>query len=303
MIMRERFIDWAPRGRSLELLEIVQGVITSYAAQGYTLTVRQLYYQLVARDAIPNTERSYKSIIGLLDSARLAGLLDWNSIVDRTRSAYRTDGADTSPEDAVLTLAESYERAKWRDQPNHVEVWVEKEALADVVAQAAREVGIIYFACRGYVSQSAMYEAGQRFKSWGASGKTNHLLYLGDHDPSGIDMTRDVTERLTMFAGRYAPTVHRVALNMDQVQQYDPPPNPAKVTDSRFEGYQAEHGDESWELDALAPSVLRELITGPVYELRDADLWEAAVEREDDERDQLRDVASNWDRIRDLLEG
>jgi hypothetical protein len=300
--MRERFIDWAPRGRSRDLLAIVDGVVSSYAAQGFTLTVRQMYYQLVAGGHIENTERSYKSTIGLLDNARLAGLLDWNAIVDRTRSAYRTDGADTSPEDAIMATASAYERAKWIPQPNHVEVWVEKEALSDVVAQAARATGIIYFACRGYVSQSAMYEAGERFRNYGRAGKDNHLIYLGDHDPSGIDMTRDVTDRLQMFAGAHAPQVHRVALNMDQVRTYNPPPNPAKVTDSRFAAYQNEHGDESWELDALTPAVLVEMITDLALELRDDELWNAAVERESTERDQLQEVADNWDYvIRDVI--
>jgi hypothetical protein len=299
--MREKFIDWAPRGRSLELLAVVATTLASYRRQGYTLTVRQLYYQLVAGGHIPNTERSYKSTIGLLDSARLAGMIDWNEIEDRTRSAYRTDGADTSPEDAIRATADGYERAKWADQPNHVEVWVEKEALSGVVQQAANGVGIIYFACRGYVSQSAMYEAGKRFQAHGRSGKDNHLIYLGDHDPSGIDMTRDVTDRLQMFAGTYAPVVHRVALNMDQVQEYQPPPNPAKVTDSRFEAYQAEHGDESWELDALTPAVLSEMITDLALELRDEDLWAAATEREGDERDQLQRVADNWDSVLEVI--
>jgi hypothetical protein len=295
--MRERFIDWAPRGRSRDLLEIVDGVIVSYQRQGYTLTVRQLYYQLVAGDHIPNNERSYKSTIGLLDNARLAGLLDWNAIVDRTRNAYRTDGADTSPEDAIRATAAGYEIAKWSTQPNHVEVWVEKEALSDVIAQAARQVGIIYFACKGYASQSAMYEAGQRFRNYGRAGKDNHLIYLGDHDPSGIDMTRDVTDRLQMFAGAYAPEVHRVALNMAQVEAYNPPPNFAKVTDSRFAAYQERYGDESWELDALNPATLTGLITDIAEELRDDELWDAAVEREGTERDQLQAVADSWDMV------
>jgi hypothetical protein len=300
--MREQFIDWSPRGESLSLVNQSIAICEDYRGQGYDLTLRQLYYQLVARAVIENTFQSYKKLGTLIDNARLAGLLDWSFIVDRTRNAYRTDGIDTSPEDAIITAAEGYERALWDTQPNHVEVWIEKEALSGIAQRAAQGVRTIYFSCRGYGSQSEMYAAGKRFAAYGRDGKNNYVIHLGDHDPSGIDMTRDIQDRLQMFAGPYAPEVRRIALNMDQVEQYNPPPNFAKMTDSRFADYQARFGDESWELDALDPNTLVSLITDEVRGLIDPDAWAEAEEREETEKNQLRTVAQSWDDVIDHLE-
>jgi hypothetical protein len=300
--MRRAFIEWTPRGATQDVVIQANAICADYAGQGYDLTLRQLYYQFVARDLIPNTQRSYKRLGSIVDSARLAGLMDWSYIVDRTRNVFRTDGADTSPEDAVDAVAEGYARALWEDQPNHVEVWVEKEALAGVVQRAASATGVNYFSCRGYVSQSEMYASGRRFRSYGEDGKSNYVIHLGDHDPSGIDMTRDITERLSMFAGVFRPKVRRIALNMDQVEEYQPPPNFAKATDARFMSYAARFGDESWELDALDPATLNDLITAEVMSLRDEELWAAATERQETERVQLREISDRWNDVLDFLD-
>jgi len=299
--MRQKFIDWSPRGESLALVERAITICQDYQRQGYDLTLRQLYYQLVAQAVILNNFQSYKRLGTLVDQARLAGLLDWSFIVDRTRNAYRTDGADESPESALAACASAYERALWEDQPNHVEVWIEKEALAGIAQRAAQDVRCIYFSCRGYVSQSEMYAAGRRFSAYGREGKNNYVIHLGDHDPSGIDMTRDIQDRLQMFAGSYAPEVRRIALNMDQINQFNPPPNFAKITDSRFAEYQARFGDDSWELDALDPSTLVNLITTEVRGLVDPIAWAEAEEREQAERAQITAVSDRWDDVIDYL--
>jgi hypothetical protein len=293
--MRERFIEWAPRAETAELVEQINTISEDYWGRGYRMTLRQLYYQLVARVIIPNTDRSYKRLGSIVDSARLGGLLNWDYIEDRTRNVYGTDGADTSPEAAIRSTAGGYARRLWETQPEHVELWVEKEALTGVVARAAREMGVNYFACRGYVSQSEMYSSAKRFASYGKyDGKRTTILHLGDHDPSGIDMTRDIRDRLTLFAGEYAPTVTRIALNMDQVERYALPPNPAKITDARFVGYQERFGDESWELDAIDVTALHDLMVDRVRLHRNEVLWREAVERQESERQQLTDLSDNW---------
>lgn len=298
---RQAFIDWRPSAESLALVQIATNICEEYARQGFDLTLRQIYYQFVARGYIANTMRSYKRLGDVIDKSRLAGLLDWRYIVDRTRNVYRTDGADTTPADAIASVAAGYGLPLWESQPNHVEVWVEKEALAGVVQQAAGGVQVNYFACRGYVSQSEMYSAGLRFRRYGRMGKQNYVIHLGDHDPSGIDMTRDIANRLAMFAGVYAPEVRRIALNMSQVEQYNPPPNPAKVTDSRYEGYERVHGDESWELDALDPATLSALISDAVLSLRDERLWQLAVEQQEGQREQLQRVSDRWSDVLALV--
>jgi hypothetical protein len=297
--VKRQFIDWVPRGATMEMVVKAEEICREWGRQGYDLTLRQLYYQFVSRDLIPNTFQSYKRLGGIVDQARLAGLLDWSYIVDRTRNVYGTDGMDTTPEDAIEATAGGYSLPRWKDQPCWVEVWVEKDALSGIVQRAAREVNVPYFACRGYVSQSEMYDSGQRFGRMVQRGREVHIYHLGDHDPSGIDMTRDIRERLTMFAGGRQVNVHRIALNMDQVQQYGPPPNYAKVTDSRFEAYKAIYGDDSWELDALDPTVLHDLIVNAVRGHIDTDAWNAVERREDRDRELLRSVSRHWDDIVD----
>ena len=123
--------------------------------------------------------------------------------------------------------------------------------------------------------------------------KTVHVLYLGDHDPSGIDMTRDVEERLEMFSGGPVD-VQRLALNWDQVEQWQPPENPAKETDARYEGYVAQFGESSWELDAVEPRTLARLVTEAVADLRDQGLWDAGLEREGAMRAELQAFADRY---------
>jgi hypothetical protein len=311
--MRQAFINWKPRGdHAASLVDQIVQIGADYDRQRLRLTLRQLYYQLVARGLIANDMRSYKNIGALVDKARLGGYLDWNYIEDRTRNVYGTDGHQTSPEDAIRSWAAAYRRQLWEPQPNHVEVWVEKEALVGVIQRAARDVGINYFACKGYVSQSEMYAGAQRFLShlrWGGK-KRIIVIHLGDHDPSGIDMTRDIGDRLTTFMEdrAYWLTVERIALNMDQVEEMQPPPNPAKMTDSRFADYAALYGDESWELDAIEPTALHQLIVDTALQYRDETLWDEAKERQETERRQLQDVAAEWDLLvraiehRDIVE-
>jgi hypothetical protein len=110
-------------------------------------------------------------------------------------------------------------------------------------------------------------------------GKEVHIIHLGDHDPSGIDMSRDIEEKLELFTDSKIH-LERIALNMNQVQQYNLPSDPAKATDSRFAGYQAIYGDDSWELDALDPPVLVSLIEKSIMKYRDETLWKTAEEEE-----------------------
>lgn len=109
-------------------------------------------------------------------------------------------------------------------------------------------------------------------------------------------MTRDINERLGLFIHKDggAHEVQRLALNWDQVEQYRPPENPAKLTDSRAGGYIARFGASSWELDALEPSVLADLVRSAVHKIRDETLWSAAVSREDEGRQKLIGYASNY---------
>ena len=123
------------------------------------------------------------------------------------------------------------------------------------------------------------------------------VLHLGDHDPSGIDMTRDIADRLQLFSRQAPIEVRRIALTMEQIEEQSPPPNPAKITDSRYAGYAAEYGDESWELDALEPQFISNLIRDQILEERDEEKWEAAVDEQEEEREQIQDIIDRWNEL------
>lgn len=272
------------RQSSLYLIELINKVISEYSGMGYELTLRQAYYQLVARGYIPNNERSYKNIGNLINDGRLAGLIDWYAITDRTRNI-RANSHWEKPSDVIRSAKYSYLLDKWEEQPNYVEVWVEKDALIDIVGQACRSIDTPYFSCRGYTSQSEMWAAAQRIKLQNKCGKDCYIIHLGDHDPSGIDMTRDIQERLYLFGADVE--VKRVALTMEQIEVFNPPPNPAKLTDSRASQYIRKYGYESWELDALEPQMLNTLITNEVTALRDEELYEQICKKEAKEKEEL----------------
>lgn len=285
------------RQKSLDLIELINSVIDEYSAQGYELTLRQAYYQLVARGYIENNERSYKNIGSLINDGRLAGLIDWNSITDRTRNLRNRAHWD-QPQDVIYSAMYSYLLDKWEGQPNYVEVWVEKDALIDIVGQACRPLDTPHFSCRGYTSQSEMWSAAQRFIRQ-KNREARYIIHLGDHDPSGIDMTRDIQERLEMFGADVY--VKRVALTMNQVTTYNPPPNPAKITDSRCGKYIDQYGEESWELDALEPQMLTKLITNEVTALRDDAIYQAICDREEAEKRELQTVADEYQKVISFL--
>ena len=326
--MKEAFISKKFGADAWRLIDTMEEICSDYETQGYSLSLRQLYYQLVSRNLVENTERSYKRIGSILSDARIAGLIDWDMIVDRGRET-TSNSHWSSPADIVAACASQFRYDLWADQKWRVEVMVEKQALEGVLEPVCSRLDISFTANKGYSSSSAMYEAGKRLAQHLDDGKSICIMYLGDHDPSGIDMTRDVWERLALFSGVgawqadcrsqsfdndcYYPggdqslddraqvllfgdfvdrfRVERLALNMDQIRAYGPPPNPAKVTDARAASYIREHGEESWELDALEPSILARLVEDHVAAYVDADLMAAAIDRQDDARADLRMVA------------
>jgi hypothetical protein len=294
-----QYISKRFRENSLEIISHANTIIDEYQAQGYDLTLRQLYYQFVSRDIIPNLQSEYNKLGSIINDGRLAGMIDWEAIVDRTRNV-RSNSHWQSPKEIIDACAKQYRIDRWEKQPERIEAWIEKDALVGVIERICTNVDIAYFSCRGYVSQSEMWSAAQRLLAYLRQGQQVTILHLGDHDPSGIDMTRDIEDRLRLFidgalgAGQTfddAVTVKRIALNMNQIRQYNPPPNPAKTTDSRYASYIQNYGAESWELDALEPSVLSGLIEDAVNSIMDSDLWDEAVNREDTEKEKIVKIA------------
>jgi hypothetical protein len=344
-------IEYVPKKFQPETLAVIaqaERICNDYATQGYDLTLRQLYYQFVSRGLLANTQKEYNRLKGIVNDARLAGYIDWEHIVDRTRFLRDLAHWD-SPTDLVKAAANQYRTDKWANQPLRVEVWIEKDALVGVLEVVCPSLDIPYFSCRGYTSQSEIWGAAQRLNQYLWKGQNVLVLHLGDHDPSGIDMSRDIEDRLRMFTGKDGTNrqidqivkwreegtwpqpgnlpekgtdeykalvarldqvindwgdleIRRIALTMDQVDEYQPPPNPAKMTDARAEGYVEAYGDESWELDALDPATLSALIREEVEAELDQEAWDEAEAAEETASGLLRGVADRWDRVVNLLQ-
>lgn len=282
------------------LIVTAEQICRDYGRRGYQLTLRQLYYQFVARAIIENTERSYKNLGNLISKARRAGRIDWLDIADRGRFVV-TAPSWTSPAQIIATAANGFQYDLWErtNQTFRPQVWVEKDALSDIVRQACDGNRVPYMACRGYPSDSVLWGVAQTMMRQEQRGLTPLVLHLGDHDPSGIDMTRDLQDRINLFGTK--AEVHRIALTMDQVEQHEPPPNPAKVTDARFEGYREIYGDESWELDALPPDILDDLIKSELEPYIDMHAWQDGEDEEETERENLRRIVTRWDDVVSLV--
>ncbi|MCK4827860.1 hypothetical protein KA005_69670, partial [bacterium] len=262
-------------------------ILEEYRQNDYDLTLRQLYYQFIAKDLFPedrrwswtgkrwvrdpdgtkNADPNYKWLGTKTNDARLAGLMDWDTIVDRTRNLLAFQHW-YNPADRIEAASYGYHVDIRSTQDYYIEVWVEKEALIGVIERTCDRHDVPCFACRGYVSQSAMWRAAvQRFVRKENDGFLTKVLYLGDHDPSGVDMPRDIQERMEMFGS--STEVDTLALTMNQIVELRPPHDPAKLTDSRCQKYIQKYGSKSWELDALEPEFIDNLITVAILELTD----------------------------------
>jgi hypothetical protein len=291
----EVFKPHAFKADKLRTIDDANAIIAEYQDQGFTLTLRQLHYQFVSRGLHANTPENYKRLGVVLLQARDAGLSDWDAIEDRTRSM--NDRATwASPADIIADSAIDYREDLWRGQGHRVEVWIEKDALLGVIEGVCGEYRVPYTATRGNISQIEVYKAGQRFADYLADGVTPIVLHLADHDPTGIDMTRDNLERLSLYA-REEIEVRRIALNIDQVRRYRPPPNFVKEGDSRTGDYRRRFGtDDCWELDALSPDVIANLIRVELVGLIDAREWERAERKEAKAKRELERAARDWSR-------
>lgn len=284
------------RQSTLERIKDANDIINEYAAQGFLLTVRQLYYKFIARDLFPpdwfdkeensfNTIRNYKRLVKIMSDARMSGRTDWEAIEDRTRNVQRLSHW-SSPYEIMNSVTMQYLRDRWEGQDYYIEVWIEKDALTGVIDRVCCLHDIPYFSCRGYTSLSELWRTARRLNEMKIiNGQDPVIIHLGDHDPSGLDMTRDIKKRFDTFGCQCK--VKRIALNYSQVKKYKPPPNFAKVKDSRYKKYVNEFGQDCWELDALEPSIIEGLIDMEVKKYINIDILEMTKKQEEKERIKL----------------
>lgn len=293
--MKIAYRDVRFQRKSLERIEKANEIIEDYRARDLDLTLRQIYYQFVARGWLANTENNYKSLGKTLKDGRECGLIDWWSIVDRTRSQ-RSLATWTSPDEIIRGTAYSYREDKWADQPVRLEAWLEKDALSGVIDGICTRHQIAYFPCRGYPSVTHIHRAADRFKRYNEDGQKVVLIYLGDLDPEGVDIDANLEKKMHLY-GVEDLDIRRVALSMEQVRRYDPPPQPAKPSSSRYEDYVSRYGNEAWELDALDPEVMSNLIESEILREIDQDRWNLSLAAEEENKTDLRALEERWPEV------
>lgn len=335
----------------------ILSIVSAFSSKNYTLTLRQLYYQLVGRDLIPNHVDVYNKLGKVVDDLRYSGTLDWGAMEDRGRVPYLPYSVGGISE-ALRDTVDLYKRDRQEGQNTVVEVWTEKDAISGILKRVTSRYHVRLVVNKGYSSSTAMYRAYCRFSKYIDQGKKVKVLYFGDHDPSGLDMIRDIDDRIKLFLAKgkqFSPTysrdfnenfydfevqgspelmdavnklidsdnytdhqVHKavdlynyektryyieendlfsitpIGLTMDQIKQYDLPPNPAKTTDPRAKWYFEQYGDESWEVDALAPEVIESIVDEHIRSSIDLDMYKSILNLEAEEKESIRKLADDF---------
>jgi len=291
--------------------EIVEAALDIFQQYDTSITLRQLYYRLVSRLLIPNTINSYKRLSRIMVKAREQGDVPLNCIEDRSRRVlgrgdYGYESAEEYLKKRISSLQDSWKKFSmpmWDDQPRNLMICLEKDALSRIVSREANRFSVRTFPTRGYPSFSYVQEM-SRYITNQLGGKPTVVLYFGDFDPSGIDIERDLAERLEKY-GAEAFEVQRIALTADQIKRYRLPPNPVKMSDARADGFLEEYGDRAVELDALDPSLLQTTVRKAVVKNINMRKWNARL-REIEElqtwiREKLDDIEKALDSEIDSL--
>jgi hypothetical protein len=311
-----------------ERVEFARRICLEYQKKGYDLTLRQVYYQGVGRGLLESSQKSYDGLCDSLSDARMSGEFPLNWLVDRTRftTIGDTTRCDTKVERALVRAAEMtreaperfLRRARWFGQETHVSVLFEKEALSGIFESVCNRLGVSWLACKGDLSHSAIYEwlkhaaeaqGVDNPDGWRDGADSNHkgmarrsvILYFGDHDPKGVQIPRTIENTMKVFQRHMGIDlnleVRRIALNMDQIEARNLPPFPAKPTSADYAKYCAEFGvEDAWELDALAPDELVEMVEGAVKPYFDEALFYKLQRDVETKRAEMRRLmrSQNW---------
>lgn len=289
---------WAARKE--DIVKHIVDIVDRYRDLGYRLTLRQLHYQLVVKNWIINHDTAYKKLGVILDDCRYSGIIDWDSIEDRGRIPHLPYYAEGPTESIVDMRDDFYRINRQQGQDEIVELWTEKDALSGILTMSTEKYHINLCVNKGYTSSSAAYRAYKRIFEYLRVGKLVTILYFGDHDPSGLDMVRDIRDRLYFFMrnGHYAEvfksvdvdrvlSIRPIGLTMEQIKKYKLPPNPTKLTDTRTAAYVEQFGTTCWEVDALEPTVLTAIVEENIEGIIDIQLYDEMMEKEEKDRAKL----------------
>jgi hypothetical protein len=272
--------------RSKAGIERICAAMHDALAEENPMTVRQVFYRLVSTGVIAKTEKEYKSTVcRLLAIMRRNGEIPFGWIADATRWM-RKPRTYSSLSSMLDQTARTYRRALWNDQDAYVEVWLEKDALAGVLIDVTAKWDVPLVVTRGYPSLSYLYDAAEALS---AQVKPCFLYYLGDHDPSGVDIPRKVESDLRKFAPNAELAFERIAVTMEQVEQWDLQTRPTKTSDSRSKGFEG----DSVEVDAIPPAELRNLVRACIEQHIDSKALRRTQTVEEAERATLQSVLEN----------
>lgn len=266
-----------------------QDAIYRWAEIHQPVTVRQLYYRLVTLNLCPKSENGYKAVARVCAEMRKDGSLPWIWITDQTRWQRKPNSYD-SLEDALVNMQAFYRRNLWLAQDNYVEIWIEKEALAGVVYPITSDWDVPLMVSKGFASLTYLYNAAETFNHKTDMGKSCHIYYFGDYDPSGVDIRRDIQSKIADYAPRALVYFHDVAVLPHQIDAWDLPTRPTKRSDSRSKGWQG----ESVELDAIDPQQLRTLVSDSIESCIDADVLDSEMKIQALESETLSEYVSTF---------
>ncbi len=335
-----------------EVVQHIRQIVKEYSDEGYVLTLRQLHYQFVKSNWIVNHDTAYKKLGSILDDCRYGGIIDWDAIEDRGRVPYLPFFVN-NVEEGLQVILDQYRVNRQDEQENCIELWTEKDALSGILRRTTEKYHINLVVNKGYTSSSAIYNAYERVIENIAKDKKFIILYFGDHDPSGLDMVRDIEHRLMLFLtqgnklqrsmndkieewweengyGVYTlldyelvseKCVRRlmdgdgtekdekewdigklrfyiqekelfkvvpIGLTMEQIKTFDLPPNPTKITDSRADKYVKKFGKTCWEVDALNPKTLTEIVERHIKKNINMNVFKEQLERENKDKATLK---------------
>jgi len=266
--------------QSLELLAQVQEIISSY---DFALTLRQIYYQLVAKQIIPNKQKYYTKLSRLCVTGRDEGILPEEGFADRLREVDKLSSWSDLNE-FMNTVKRSYRKDKWQNQDSYLEIWTEKDALRSVLTEITYQYDVSLMVSRGQLSRTAIYETAKRYKA--KSDKKCYLYYCGDFDPSGLSIYDSIKKRLSNFD--ILINFGRIALTEKQIEKYKLPSDPGKKSDPNYNKFVNIYGsDMVVELDSLPPDILRKIIEDCILQNIDQGPLAQTRRKEKDERIRL----------------
>lgn len=262
----------------------------------WPLTVRQVYYQLVAKLIIENALSEYKKTSQILVKLRENEVVPWHAIEDRARRTTAKRG-QTNVSSFIQWQFETfldpsgYGRCYVQGQSVYAEMSTEKDALSSVIEDAVWGYCTRLNIVRGQTSASMIEKMSQRFTEAAARGQRVVLLHLGDLDPSGVAIPKAIKRNL-LERHDVDVDVVRVALNPEQVRQYGLPENPesAKPKDPNFKAWLKEYGPDqaAVELDAIHPKELQKIVRDALSGVYDMHSFNAEIQKELEERKLLK---------------